>query len=126
MTRKEARYYLQSSGFSEEQMDTIEQAFTCEDAISRQAVCDYIAEFVNNEYSTQAECDMVDLMIKGIKHLPSVTQKSGKWIEQEGWDGDVYYDCSVCGESWTTIDGTPWDNGMSFCPNCGADMRGDT
>lgn len=27
MTREDARYYLQSSGFSEEQMDTIEQAF---------------------------------------------------------------------------------------------------
>ena len=27
MTREEARYYLQSSGFSEEQMNTIEQAF---------------------------------------------------------------------------------------------------
>ena len=27
MTREEAKYYLQSSGFSEEQMNTIEQAF---------------------------------------------------------------------------------------------------
>ena len=45
----------------------------CEDAVSRDAVCDYIAEYVNNEYSTQAECEMVDYMIDGIQHLPSVT-----------------------------------------------------
>ena len=52
-------------------------------------------------------------------------RKKGKWIEQEdGW-GDAYYDCSACGNSWTTIDGTPWDNGMKFCPNCGARMEGE-
>ena len=51
-------------------------------------------------------------------------RKTGKWIEKDGWDGDVYYDCSVCGESWTTIEGTPWDNDMNYCPNCGAKMEG--
>lgn len=64
----------------------------------------------------------IDVLTDVIDVLPSVTHKSGKWIEQDGFDGDVYYDCSVCGESWTTIEGTPWDNGMSFCPNCGARM----
>lgn len=43
------------------------------DAISREAVCDYIADYVNDEYSTQAECEMADFMIEGIQHLPSVT-----------------------------------------------------
>ena len=55
----------------------------------------------------------------------SQEQKSGKWIEMDGYDGDVYYDCSECGESWTTIEGTPWDNGMKFCPNCGSAMKGE-
>ena len=52
-------------------------------------------------------------------------QKKGHWIEQEGFDGDSYYDCSVCGESWVLIDGTPKDNGMIYCPHCGARMDGD-
>lgn len=51
-------------------------------------------------------------------------RKTGKWIEKDGWDGDVYYDCSACGESWTTIEGTPWDNDMNYCPHCGAKMEG--
>ena len=58
------------------------------DAINRQVVCDYIAEFVNHEYSTQAECDMVDAMINGIQHLPSVNPKADafdkiKWLIEQ-------------------------------------------
>ena len=48
--------------------------------------------------------------------------KTGHWIEKDGFDGDVYYDCSECGESWTTIEGTPWDNEWDYCPSCGARM----
>lgn len=40
--------------------------------ISRKKVCDYISEFINHEYSTQSEREMVDLMIKGIQHMESV------------------------------------------------------
>ena len=48
----------------------------------------------------------------------------GHWVEQEdGWGG-TYYDCSICGESWTTIDGTPMQNNMNYCPVCGAKMDG--
>lgn len=42
MNRAEACNYLRSSGFSDEQIKAIEGAFTCEDAISRQAVLDAI------------------------------------------------------------------------------------
>lgn len=51
-------------------------------------------------------------------------RKKGKWIStDDGWDG-VYFVCSVCGCPWTLIEGSPEDNGMNYCPNCGADMRG--
>ena len=51
--------------------------------------------------------------------------RNGRWIEKDdGWGG-TYYDCSACGESWTTIDGTPGENNMNYCPNCGAKMDGD-
>lgn len=43
--------------------------------------------------------------------------------------GDPYDDehiqCPFCGVEWYLIDGTPEDNGMFFCPNCGHDMRED-
>lgn len=48
--------------------------------------------------------------------------KHGHWIEQENWvPDDYYYTCSVCGEDYNTIDGSPDYN---YCPNCGARMDG--
>ena len=40
--------------------------------------------------------------------------KHGRWIENEGFDGDYYYTCSVCH--------TPTENNMRYCPECGAKM----
>ena len=51
-----------------------------------------------------------------------VSVKHGHWIERTDYVGDNYYDCSACGESWTTIEGAPWDNGMDYCPKCGTKM----
>lgn len=92
----------------------------CEDAISREKTCDYIAEFINHEYSTQSECEMVEAMIDGIQHLPPVNPlskdyntiyytpqtKTGHWKHNK---------CDVCGASRPPL----FDN---YCPNCGAKM----
>ena len=54
--------------------------------------------------------------------------KRGHWeeiSEYGGW-GDTYYRCSVCGEEWYLENGTPQQNGLKFCPNCGSDNRGET
>ena len=66
-----------------------------------------------------------NVVLDMIRELPPAKpeRKTGKWIEQDdGWDG-IYYECSVCREPFTLIDGTPSDNLYNFCPNCGADMR---
>ena len=53
-----------------------------------------------------------------------VEVRHGEWIEQDdGWDG-VLYTCSVCRCDWVTIDGTPFENNMRYCPECGAKMDG--
>lgn len=91
----------------------------CDDAINRQAVLDEAFEIDTKEYG-RIEVVGVD----AINSLTPVTPqpKKGHWIEKDGFDGDAYYDCSECGESWTTIEGTPWQNGMHYCPNCGCAM----
>lgn len=54
-----------------------------------------------------------------------VEVRHGEWIEKDdGWDG-VMYTCSVCRCDWTTIDGTPFENNMRYCPECGAKMDGE-
>lgn len=54
-----------------------------EDCISREEVCDYIAEFVNHEYATDRERELVKNIIGGIQHLPSIQPKT----ELETWEG---------------------------------------
>lgn len=49
--------------------------------------------------------------------------KRGEWTEVEDFDGDTHYQCSVCGEEWYFIDGTPADNNANYCPRCGAKME---
>lgn len=51
------------------------------------------------------------------------TRPQGEWKTVKGIDGDEYYECSNCGEPWVLMAGTPKDNNMNFCPNCGAEMR---
>ena len=89
------------------------EAEPCEDAISRQAAIKSIVWCVSD--------------IERIKKLPSVipSKSIGRWVEHEDAMGDTYYDCSCCGESWSTIDGNPWNNGMKYCPNCGAKMESE-
>ena len=49
----------------------------------------------------------------------------GRWMEcEDGW-GDCHYQCSECGCEWCLNDGTPEENGMNYCPNCGAKMDGE-
>ena len=60
----------------------------------------------------------------GDKVVYSADRPMGEWIEREDWNGDNYYDCSVCGESFVLCDGTPSMNLYHFCPNCGAYMKG--
>lgn len=95
-----------------------------DDLISRQAVIEmeYDMSEIDGEHFTEP-CMVVD--VEDIQKLPPVKPqepKTGHWIEKDGFDGDVYYDCSECGESWTTIEGTPWDNVWNYCPSCGARM----
>ena len=47
--------------------------------------------------------------------------RHGRWIEQEQC-GESLYSCSACGAEWVTIEGTPKENDMDFCPHCGAKM----
>ena len=56
--------------------------------------------------------------------LPYEERPKGEWKTVEGIDGDEYYECSNCGEPWVLTAGTPKDNNMNFCPNCGAKMKG--
>lgn len=50
----------------------------------------------------------------------------GKWKDlSDGWQEGTY-ECSNCKSEFVLTEGTPEDNEYHYCPNCGADMRGDS
>lgn len=61
---------------------------------------------------------------QAMNDIPSAEpeRKKGKWMYKPNeYDGNTY-ECSRCGEPWTLIEGTPKENNMNYCPNCGAKL----
>ena len=101
------------------------------DLISRQAVLEYIASWLemNNYYHPYSKGESIPTSeIKDIVNsVPSVENK-GEWISAKV--GKLFpsndYKCSICGNI-LNFDGVNCGRGdANFCPNCGADMRGET
>lgn len=72
----------------------------------------------------QGQVQGFEWQFKKLCDLPSVRPRKGKWI-YEGIRGRFpACSCSVCGSKenadWAIM------QGANFCPNCGADMRGDS
>ena len=96
----------------------------CKDTISRQAVIEALDE-IESEVA-DGDGFRYEKWRQYFCELPSAQpeRKKGKWIPQDfnkhsGMESTlVYYypKCSVCGKS---------ANYTNFCPNCGADLRGD-
>ena len=109
MTREEA--WRRAKGYlydvlSGEEADEIIKALEqepCEDAISRQAVLDLIADYDLS----------MGQVVKGIHALPPVNPqlKTGHWIPRNSFL--LQYKCSECGLE---------SEKSNFCSNCGAKM----
>ena len=101
------------------------------DTISRQAAIDAADKII--ERDTSGSNAVVNAMIawsEYIRVLPSAQpeRKKGKWIIKETAYEDEEAKCSCCG--FETLVNQPGNglhmvNDLHFCPNCGADMRGE-
>jgi len=85
------------------------------DCISRQAA---ITEFSCCELTPDGGID-ANYAIDFLKQLPSAQpeRKTGRWIDRSGGMASSWNYCSVCGGQQIYR--------YDFCPNCGADMRGE-
>ena len=111
---------ISAIGFAHEKELGTNLASLGTDAISRQAAIDIIEDFPHGDvWNVESMEEMVDR----IKQLPPIQPKRGKWIKTARW-GRVYY-CDQC-RNYLDFDGVNAGRGSTnFCPNCGADMRGD-
>lgn len=86
-----------------------------DDLISRQAAIEIVRNRVKR-FTTACV-----LAVTEIEKLPSAQpeRKKGKWIEcEEDWRHQiVWWRCSECNYNVSAH--------YNFCPNCGADMRGE-
>lgn len=102
-----------------------------DELISRQAAIDALAKHEkSNGHNYTLFVDIVSECAEIIRDLPPAQpeRKKGHYIgEADGYaDGELVYDiwsCSECGCYFEDWDEQPT---YSFCPNCGADMRGET
>lgn len=136
MTKDEALQILDTIPTISEQVDALEMAIkaleqqTCEDAISRKDIQDYIAKYLS-QYLYEDVRQAVEVIDAYIGDMPSVTQKSetvtefanrcrecgkmrkGHWI----WNFDKgYCKCSECGIGMGHKE-------FDYCPNCGSKMQ---
>lgn len=123
---KEVTEALQSIS---ERLDKSLSQEPCDDAISRGAVIQALNKMDRYTATELTLCDtdkkfpanevfIVDDVYEQItEHLPSVTQKSGKWIRVTDKAGHLVWECDKC--SWQQRFNT------NFCPDCGAKMESE-
>lgn len=97
------------------------------DCVERQAAIDMLNRglskipYVNNTDTEMIRRDERMCCIQEIRELPSVQPREGKWTYRNGKPATIGKSysviCSECKE-WS-------EYCTNFCPNCGADMRGD-
>ena len=97
-----------------------------DDLISRQAAIDALNVLVKDGHAyvngAFFETILRDEAKRVLEELPSAQpeQRKGKWIHPYHYGLALpEHECSVCHE-WEYA-----DTESNFCPNCGADMRGD-
>lgn len=100
-----------------------------EDCTSKELVIEWlkdkdIIKTKNQEENARrelAELPSVTPSYNSIKTELEQTRPKGKWIATENEDMDIVgYYCSCCDLPMETEEKT------NYCPNCGADMRGDS
>ena len=107
------------------------------DVISRQAAIDALGKdpsfkvkLFGKSYD-EGRSDQWFKDVHALTTLPSVQpeRKKGEWIKIDKYDKESNVQCSVCLEDFDYIDGVCYlCHGYElplFCPNCGADMRGE-
>lgn len=129
MTREEAIALMKrnADGYYPQMTEALNMAIKalsaepCEDAVSRQAVLDVLMPYCADDDGSVEKTDDLRNALDDIESLPPVHIRSkGEWIEGISENGvTTNLHCSKCRYEDERC------NRFNYCPNCGADMRGE-
>jgi hypothetical protein len=102
----------------------------CEDAVNRRKLLNDLEELIAawKKYPVMAkQIKGVETAIEYVKTIPSVTpeRKMGKWLDAVLPNDNGGLPVEVCDQCNTFFPLAFTGGGLKFCPNCGADMRGE-
>lgn len=81
-------------------------------------------ELFNNVVERTIQGDYMSDVWLAVGHgKPYEERPQGKWIEKHNYLSLVYHVCSICRQEPLELE--EYESLSNFCPNCGADMRGD-
>ena len=105
----------------EELKRRMDELTSCSDIISRKATIDA----VNNAFDRETLLTVFvrSIAVRAIRDMPTVQPEphEGHWIKGKIYRDVIECNCSECGQLMTTAASVR----MSFCPNCGAKMKGE-
>ena len=94
--------------------------------ISREALVAVLQKYkfgaITNETEREYTKDIILDFVADQPTIDAVPVVRGEWSPAFTEEENVWK-CSNCDDYWLLNNGTPFDNGMKFCPKCGADMR---
>ena len=81
-------------------------------------------EFSRVVWVHDVDADIANGLLERAKAVDAVEVMHGEWVDGLEFDHDEsVYACSICNEPWVLTAGTPSENLMNYCPNCGAKME---
>ena len=103
--------------------------------MTKQEILDYFS-LIDFAYNESGRFESLSRMIDELlKEQEAVKQKTGHWVEQQINSYTRSTTCSVCGGSAPFVfvsadrygrNGCGKDELTKYCPNCGAEMKGET
>lgn len=95
------------------------------DYISRQAAIEALKFIFGGDVITEEESMVICACFNAIRDIPAADVREnvkGEWTVEKIGEDSYSLTCPVCGAKGDDIRS---DFTFNFCPNCGADMRGE-
>lgn len=106
--------------------------YVTKDAVQRVITNSAAKLYMTGQISKEESPKLVAYILSAVEKMPGVDvveQKHGEWLDvQDPLDIYVECECSLCHERYFKLSNSKdfrWIP-FNYCPNCGADMRGDS